>query len=141
VLEQAGLARALRELAENAGSAGGFSVALELDRWSAALRTSADPLLYAAARELLANVVKHARAQSVNVTLAHDDGHAGLTVADDGCGIPAGALSASVGQGHVGLASYRTRVEAAGGTLTIRGGYRSGTVAHVELPAVQVGRR
>jgi two-component system NarL family sensor kinase len=135
VLEQAGLARALRELAENVGSAGGLSVALELGHWSPALRTSADRLLYAAARELLANAVKHAHAQSVNVTLAHHDGHAELTVADDGCGIPSGALSASVGHGHVGLASYRTRVEAAGGTLTIQGAYPSGTVARVELPA------
>jgi two-component system NarL family sensor kinase len=135
VLEQAGLARALRELAENAERSGGFSVALELEDWSPALRTSADRLLYAAARELLGNVIKHAAARSLTVNLAYRDSHAQLMVADDGCGIPPGALSASVGEGHVGLASYRTRVEAAGGSLTIERAEPSGTIARIGVPA------
>jgi two-component system NarL family sensor kinase len=135
VLEQAGLARALRELAQNAERSGGLSVELDLEDWSPELRTSADRLLYAAARELLGNVIKHAGARSVTVDLAYRDGHGQLTVADDGCGIPAGALSASVGKGHVGLASHRTRVQAAGGSLTIEDAEPSGTIARVELPA------
>ena len=55
VLAQAGLAQALRDLAINAASTGGFSAALDTDGWSDELRTSADGLLYASARELLAN--------------------------------------------------------------------------------------
>jgi two-component system NarL family sensor kinase len=134
VLEQAGLARALRELAERTGTSGGLTVALDLDGWDPELRTPADRLLYGTARELLANVVKHADARSARITLAHNDGYAGLTVADDGRGIPDGAIDAALGEGHIGLASYRVRVEAAGGRLTISGARPSGTIARVELP-------
>lgn len=135
VLEQAGLARAMRELAVTAGATSGISVALELDGWDPNLRTSADRLLYAAARELLANVVKHAHARSARVRLAHRDGHAGLTIVDDGCGIPDGAISAGLREGHIGLASHRVRVEAAGGTFKVTRAQPSGTIALVELPA------
>ena len=134
VLEQAGLARALRELAQNAQAGSGISVSLTTDDWDPELRTPADRLLYATARELLANVVKHADARSARITLAHHDGYAGLTIADDGRGIADGAVDAALSEGHIGLASYRVRIEAAGGTLTITSARPSGTIARVELP-------
>ena len=135
MLEQAGLAAALRELADRSAAAGRIDVAVELDGWDARLRTDADRLLYETARELLTNVVKHARAKTARVVLAHHDGHAGLAVTDDGRGIPMGAVSAAVGAGHIGLASYRVRIEAAGGTFAIGEAEPSGTVIRVELPA------
>ncbi len=140
VLEQAGLARALRELAEGAGASAGITVALDLDGWNPELRTPADRLLYATARELLANVVEHADARSARITLAHHDGYAALTVADDGRGIADGTIDAALSEGHIGLASYRVRVEAAGGSLTINSARPSGTVARVELPVGPTAR-
>jgi two-component system NarL family sensor kinase len=137
VLEHAGLARALRELVDNAAN-GGLAVALDVHSWSPALRTSSDGLLFAAARELLTNVVKHAESQSANVTLAYSNGYAELTVADDGRGIPVGELSACIREGHIGLASYRTRAEAAGGSLTITRAEPSGTIVRVGLPAAPI---
>jgi two-component system NarL family sensor kinase len=134
VLQQAGLAHALRQLADSTGEAGRLRVAVELDGWSDELRTSADGLLYAAARELLSNVVKHAHATSATVTLSHAGGRAGLEVADDGRGTDRGAADHSLGNGHIGLASYRARIEAAGGTLSLAGAPGGGTVARVELP-------
>jgi two-component system NarL family sensor kinase len=137
VLEHAGLARALRELVDNLAN-GGLAVALDVESWGPALRTSSDRLLYAAARELLTNVVKHAGTRSAKVTLAYASGHAELTVADDGRGIPPGALSSSISEGHIGLASYRTRAEAAGGGLTITRAEPSGTIVRVGLPAAPI---
>lgn len=134
VLEQAGLPRALRELTARVVASTGISVTLELDGWKADLRTDADRLLYASVRELLANVVKHAEAKSARVILAHEDGQAGLTVVDDGRGIPDGVVRAAVSAGHIGLASYRARVEAAGGMLTIEGARPSGTIVRIQLP-------
>jgi two-component system NarL family sensor kinase len=137
VLEQAGLARALRELVDNIAN-GGLAVTLDVQSWNEALRTSSDELLYAAARELLANVVKHAGARSAEVTLVYRNGHAELTVADDGRGIPPDALSAGISEGHIGLASYRTRAEAAGGSLTITRAEPSGTIVRVWLPSAPI---
>src|SRR5439155_699702 len=44
----------------------------------------------AALREALSNVVRHSGAHTVAVTLGRDAGGLGLTVTDDGCGIPPG---------------------------------------------------
>ncbi len=137
VLEQAGLGWALRELAQSAGASGGFPVALDVEDWDEDLRTPVDGLLYTTARELLSNVVKHADAASARISLAHEDGQARLVVADDGRGIPDGAMRDSLGHGHIGLASHRVRIEAAGGELTVSRAQPSGTVALVELPCEQ----
>ncbi len=139
VLEHAGLARALRQLADSAAPAGRPAIAVQLDGWRDEFRTSADGLLYAAARELLSNVVKHADATSATVTLSHERGRACLEVADDGRGIDVEAAERSLEGGHIGLASYRARVEAAGGTLSLTGERGSGTIARVELPCAPPG--
>jgi two-component system NarL family sensor kinase len=139
VLEHAGLARALRQLADSAAPAGRLSIAVELDGWRDDFRTPVDGLLYATARELLSNVVKHADATAATVTLSYERGTARLVVADDGRGIDVKASERSLGSGHIGLASYRARVEAAGGRLSLTGERGSGTIARVELPCPPPG--
>ena len=139
VLEHAGLARALRQLADSPTTAGRLAIAVKLDAWDDQLRSPVDGLLYAAARELLSNVVKHADATSATITLSHERGRASLVVADDGRGIDEEAAERSLGSGHIGLASYRARVEAAGGTLTLDDAHGSGTIALVELPYTPPG--
>jgi two-component system NarL family sensor kinase len=134
VLERTGLAAGLRDLAAAAGARGGFTVGTTVDDWSDDLRTPADPLLYRTARELLANVEKHAHAKAVTVALSRADGWARLAVSDDGVGLGAGAADQAVGRGHIGLASHAVRIEAAGGRLRTAPGDPSGTVATVELP-------
>jgi two-component system NarL family sensor kinase len=139
VLEHAGLARALRQLADSAATGGRLEIAVELDGWSENLRTPVDGLLYAAARELLSNVVKHADAGSATITLSHERGRARLVVADDGRGIDEPAAERSLASGHIGLASHRARIEAAGGRLSLTGAHGSGTIALVELPYTPLG--
>ena len=139
VLEHAGLAHALRQLADSATTAGQPAITVELDGWSDEFRSPVDGLLYAAARELLSNVVKHAHATSATVTLSQERGRAVLVVADDGRGIDEAAAEHSLASGHIGLASYRARVEAAGGTLSLTRAQGSGTIARVELPCTPPG--
>ena len=98
-----------------------------------------DGLLYAAARELVGNVVKHARATSAMVILSHAHGSAGLVVSDDGRGIDDHAAERSLGEGHIGLASYRARIEAAGGTLSLTAADGVGTTVRIELPCTAHG--
>jgi two-component system NarL family sensor kinase len=138
VLDRAGLPLALRNLAE-AATRPGRAVDVDVAGWPENVRTSADGLLYGAARELLTNVVKHADATAVQVSLTLDGASARLVVADDGRGIDNGDTSAAVERGHLGLYTYRLRVEAAGGRLTLAPARPSGTRATVELPASRVG--
>jgi two-component system NarL family sensor kinase len=93
-----------------------------------------DALLYAAARELLTNVVKHASATTVRLSLERRSGTVVLTVADDGVGIAGGRQKAALADGHVGLASTRHRIEAAGGALEVLSPPEGGTTVSATVP-------
>ncbi|GAA4172289.1 sensor histidine kinase [Gryllotalpicola koreensis] len=133
VLQQAGLARALHELGDGVAARGGLRVAVGTDDWPEA-PTPWDALLYGCARELLANVTKHARAASVTVSLSGRGGRAALVVSDDGIGLSETARQARLAEGHIGLASLQTRVAAASGELVIREGRPRGTTVTITVP-------
>jgi two-component system NarL family sensor kinase len=120
VLDEAGLAVALRRLAERLGGQGGFAATVDApDDLPAAPH---DGLLYGVARELLTNVGKHAGAGRAAVVLADDGPDRRLEVDDDGCGLDPAALGTRLAAGHIGLASTRARVEGVGGTFRIATG-------------------
>ena len=89
-------------------------------------------VLFRVAKEALVNVVKHASATGVTVALRSADEGFELTVADDGVGPGDGALRPR--PGHLGLATMRERVEAAGGNLTVGPGTGAGTLVRVWVP-------
>lgn len=140
VLAQAGLAQALRDLAKNTQARGKLLVDVTVVPPEDHGRHEADLLLYSAVRELLANVVKHAGAQHVSLVMTRDPEGIGVTVTDDGRGIPAGEPERRLAQGHIGLSSHRLRVEAAGGRLTLQPAVPGGTVAAVWVPAGDPGQ-
>lgn len=121
VLAQSGLAAAVQSLATTAAERAKLQLTLEVDGWPAGTRTANDLLLFGTARELLANVVKHARATRLLVRLALTGGSATLTVADDGVGVDEAEMTRKLSAGHIGLDSQRVRVESAGGTFRISG--------------------
>ena len=90
--------------------------------------------------ELLSNVSRDSRASHVCVGLRDKSGSAVLTVSDDGVGIDAGVLTHRLSEGHVGIASQRARIEAAGGQMIIGpgddipGAAGPGTTVEVWLP-------
>lgn len=131
VLDEAGLEAALRSVAHHAASHGGFELELELDY---AQRHPQDQLLFSAARELLSNVVRHSEARRVAVRLAEANGELVLVVEDDGRGFPPNRLAERLADGHVGLASQRVRVEAAGGRMDVASRPREGTRVEIRMP-------
>jgi two-component system NarL family sensor kinase len=132
VLEQAGLDAALRSVAQRAASQGHLALRLDLAANGASAN---DQLLFSAARELLANVVRHAEAATVTLRLAQVGDDLQFVVEDDGRGFPPEQLPDRLAQGHVGLASQRVRVEAAGGTMTIASIPGEGTRVEIRVPA------
>lgn len=133
VLRQAGLAKALGDLAASVGTRAGLPIELVADGWPA-VPSGADELLYGCARELLTNVVKHASASSARVELAVDGATATLVVADDGVGMSEGMAQTRLSEGHIGLASLRARVAAAAGSLVVSSGEPSGTRVQIGVP-------
>ena len=82
---------------------------------------------YYTVSEALANVVKHAHADSVDVRVECFDGRVKVEISDDGVG------GADTGRGS-GLRGLRDRVEALHGELSIESAAGQGTLVRAELP-------
>jgi two-component system NarL family sensor kinase len=134
VLEQSGLPRALESLVAALAPRAGLAASLDVDEWPVEARTPLDMLLFTCARELVTNVVKHARAERLDVRLALRGDRAELVVEDDGVGMADGIVASRLAQGHIGLESHRIRLEAADGHLVLTPRPAGGTIATVDLP-------
>ena len=133
VLASAGLSAALGAWADGIGSRSGMTVHFDAGTWPEEGRTPADALLYGAAREIATNAVKHARAQNLWIELGRSGNDAWVRVSDDGVGIDLDAVAHSVQDGHIGMASTRAKVQAAGGTFTVRP-TTPGTEVEISVP-------
>jgi signal transduction histidine kinase len=87
--------------------------------------------LFRVAQEALNNVVKHANATEVTITLSTQDNTITMSVEDNGTGIVAGAIKPNT----LGLTSMRERVEQLGGTIEFTpGSGGTGTTVRVKVP-------
>jgi len=134
VVETAGLLPALRDLAETLRARRQLTVDVHTCDWDDTLRTPVDELVLSTARELVTNIAKHAGASQVRVTLTRESGQVRLQVADDGRGMDGVDLQARLVSGHLGLASRRIRLEAAGGSLRFSPADPHGTIVDVTVP-------
>lgn len=131
-LDSTGLQTALEELAvriqqAQKGLSVNFYANYPLDR----VNDLAKIHLYRISQELLANVLKHARASNVNMQVLEDDGNLLLTVEDDGKGFDVGKALAN---GGIGLANVRARVEVLHGKLHLDSAPEKGTFVSIEIP-------
>src|SRR5579862_676691 len=122
ILSDGGLGPALRTLARRAAIPVALDVRLE-ERLSDGIEVAA----YYAVAELVTNSVKHSNAPAVDVTVTRTNGALHILVHDDGIG----GADPSRGSGLIGL---RDRVEALGGTISVRSPNGEGTVVEVALP-------
>lgn len=129
-LEQLGLSAALNRLADPLRSAG---IQVTLDGCSPRdLSADATAMFYRVAREAFVNILKHADAERVQLSLDADAGSTILTIRDDGRGFDpeAGALD-----GHLGLQIMRDTIEDGGGTLDVVSRPGEGTLIEARLAA------
>jgi signal transduction histidine kinase len=86
-----------------------------------------EQLCFQVVREALANVIRHARAKSVEVAIEKIDAAARVSVSDDGHGIE------TAGNEGVGMVGMRERLELMGGSLRIES-TSGGTIVVAEIP-------
>lgn len=89
--------------------------------------------IYRILQESLTNILRHANATKVDITLIHKNGQLNLTIKDDGVGFDMNTIDSSK---HHGLKDMQERVYALGGNITILSQLNEGTVIKVELPDV-----
>src|SRR5215469_1669914 len=95
-VEELGLALALRRAGEQAAERGGLTLSFSAPFQLTGLRPEVEQQLYRIGEEAVNNVVRHARARQLWVTLAQERSEMTLTVADDGVGFdPAHAADQS----------------------------------------------
>ncbi|MBC2878994.1 MULTISPECIES: sensor histidine kinase [Streptomyces] len=136
ILAAAGLGAALEAAGERFARRGGFRIHYDVRLPG---RVGHEALLYSTARELLRNIVKHARADDVWLTLSTEGDETVLTVRDNGVGFDPGIVQDRLRAGHIGLASHYVRVESAGGRFTADSAPGAGTTIEVRLPTAAPG--
>lgn len=135
VLFELGFEPALRALCENFQQQYDLRFEFADDRQPKPLADDMRILLFRAVRELLVNIVKHARAASCRVSCERDDGRILIVVADNGCGFEPTAQSAhSPDSLGFGLFSIRERLHYLGGGMTIESSPGQGTTVILAAP-------
>lgn len=109
----------------------GLQAELKVDGHGAPLPADVQVQLLHVVQEALANVRKHAQAQRVQVSLAHQP-HWQIDVRDDGCGFDA-ALDAH-DDSHVGLRIMRERAAKVGAAVALESQPGAGTLVRISLP-------
>jgi two-component system sensor histidine kinase DegS len=161
-LEDVGLAVAVSQLAEAAAARGGLALRLNVGKSLGSLVPEVEQCYYRVAQEAVANVVNHAQASSMRVSLLCEEGLLLLEVADDGRGFSAESLeaepqrsgrrhsdhaygSAYTGAGAAikfGIRGMQERAELIGANLEIESIEGQGTVVRLRGPErTPAGRR
>ncbi|KQR04457.1 sensor histidine kinase [Deinococcus sp. Leaf326] len=129
-LEEGGLVAALSQHAHALEARHGLNVHAELGA-EPSLTPDAQAAAYRVAQEALHNVVKHARAESVWLSLRQEGEEVRLEVRDDGRGFD----TAAAGRGTLGQRSMRERAAGVGGALRVGSAPGEGTAVVLTLPA------
>lgn len=130
MLEKEGLVSALRSRLAAVEARAGLKteVLVEGER---RLQIGIEEQIYRIAQEGLTNVVKHAKANLVQIQLRYDEDTVRLDVIDDGLGFDPQTAGQS---GGVGLQGIQERVQQAGGRLEIESAHGKGTRLTVSIP-------
>ena len=128
MLESEGVAAALTHQVRAMAGRYGLEARLALEEPEVSLTHKHG--LYRVTMEALHNVVKHAQASNLDITLGSVDGAVFLEIKDDGKGFDANDEF----PGHWGIRTMRERVERLGGLLKLSSRPGQGTTVRVEFP-------
>jgi signal transduction histidine kinase len=135
ILYDLGLEAALEWLTERFSQQHGLLAYFESDRQPKPVDENLRVLLFQAVQELLVNVVKHARAHSLKVSMWRQDDSLHIGVEDDGVGYDPSIPPYRNGKGGgFGLFSIRERLRPLGGKLGVKSEPNGGTEFVLSVP-------
>lgn len=130
LLDDMGLAAAMEWQAEKFAAMGGFASETKLDK-NIDIHQECSTALFRIFQELLTNILRHAKAGKIEVSLTQQNSNVLLEVRDNGVGITQKQISDNNSLGLIGI---RERVTIYGGTFEIKGSPEKGTIATVTIP-------
>jgi signal transduction histidine kinase len=128
LLDQVGLAAAIEAHSKDVGSRTGLEFALDLPQQMMPLTADQRIALYRIYQESLTNIIRHAAAGKVWVTLASDGDFVKLQVKDDGKGFKSGDTAQSLG-----LLGMRERARLVAADFSVSSQPEKGTIVEVSL--------
>lgn len=128
-LGELGLIPALKDMLDN--SLGNTNIEFQFEHFGITERfkENLEIAIYRIAQELVNNVIKHSKANKVNVQLFKTGGDVLLIVEDDGKGI--NSLEQKDG---IGLMNINSRLDTINGKVNFEPSHESGTLATVKIP-------
>ncbi len=120
MLDDHGLAAALDWYARSFSARTGIVVTVRAGEPARRPLPEVEIALFRIAQEALNNVVKHARAQRVQITLDHANGECVMAVQDDGIGLDGSEETGGEHKPGLGMATMRERSQAVGGRFEAR---------------------
>ncbi len=136
VLEDLGLCAGLEWLADRVRVETGMEVALRLDCDCERVAPEISVALFRVAQEALTNVVRHARASAVRLTLSRGERAIELEVSDDGVGFDVNEAQAKP-TASVGLFGMAERIALVAGDLDIQSRSGHGTRVRASVPIAE----
>lgn len=131
ILDELGLEAALEVLLHDARTRGQLQGVLSCTLGGELLPSNVVTSLYRIAQESLTNVLRHAKASKVLLTVRRRDGWTQLQIRDNGIGISRERESAADAFGLMGM---RERVAQCGGSFSISLRAGGGTIVEAQLP-------
>ena len=133
-LEKHNLTEALRDSVRLLTEDTGIATTLEFCDGDTGLSHEQEYELLHIAQEAVANVLKHAHATALEVTLRRKDGNIVLTVKDNGHGFDPSSAPAVNGRPHYGQQDMRERAQLLGASLAVKSVVGGGSCVEVVLP-------
>jgi two-component system, NarL family, sensor histidine kinase UhpB len=134
MLDDHGLQPALEWTAKLFSARSGIAVAVRAAEPDQRLEPEVEMALFRIAQEALNNVLKHAQARSVLITLEGIGRRFEMAVVDDGVGLPGSREGTRPARPGLGMVIMRERAEAIGGRLDIEDSPAGGTKLTVTVP-------
>lgn len=134
ILDDLGLVAAIRWLANEISNRAAITVSLKAPHFAGRYSPEKELLMFRICQESLTNVIKHARADRVDITLERIKTGLRLKVKDNGRGFNADENARLNGSSGIGLVGMKERVASVGGVFKLTSSPSKGTQIAVTIP-------
>jgi signal transduction histidine kinase len=131
-----GLVKSIEYELEQVKRLGGYETRLTLQGEMFRLEPQKELIIFRMYQEILNNIIKHAKAKTISVSIQYNIEYLHLTVSDDGCGFDAKAVEAN-GKAGLGIRNLYHRSMLLGANIHITSG--PGTSITIKIPRVISG--
>ncbi|MBF0570268.1 MAG: GAF domain-containing sensor histidine kinase [Candidatus Omnitrophica bacterium] len=133
-LDVIGLAGVLKEKFSKRAEESGLDISFKIGNRDNILGDEIATAVYRVTQEAFTNIVKHAKARKVDVSLHYWRTQLKYTICDDGCGFDVNHVLKNSKVFKLGIQGMRERIEALGGTFIIESVMKKGTSILITIP-------